>query len=191
MPMTALTNPTSPFRSTPLPLSFLPLAALAAVLLAAGSGDEPSATQPFLLTRTDAHVVVTGLVAHTVVLQEWENPNRTAAMRLAPVAFRRIVLVEADGSRVTVEEDGEVWWSAAATKRLVRALTAEAMAALRSALARADAGNWQPGDATGAFGRSRLAVLLESGETRSVALPPPGFEGQRLLALLRAFASGT
>src|SRR5262245_15533954 len=31
---------------------------------------------PFLLTRTDATAVVTGPVAHTVVRQEWENPNR-------------------------------------------------------------------------------------------------------------------
>lgn len=31
---------------------------------------------PFLLTRTDARVVVTGPVAHTVLRQEWRNPNR-------------------------------------------------------------------------------------------------------------------
>ena len=31
---------------------------------------------PFLLTRTDARVVVTGPVAHTVLRQDWRNPNR-------------------------------------------------------------------------------------------------------------------
>jgi hypothetical protein len=108
----------------------------------------------------------------------------------APVAFRRIVLVEADGSRVTVEEDGEVWWSAVAVKRLVRTLTRDEMDALRQALSRADVPDWQAGDATGAFGRSRLAVLLMSGETRSVAPPPPGIDGQRLLTLVRALVSG-
>lgn len=34
------------------------------------------APSPFLLTRTDARVVVTGPVAHTVLRQDWTNPNR-------------------------------------------------------------------------------------------------------------------
>jgi hypothetical protein len=112
-------------------------------------------------------------------------PDRT------PVPFRRIVLVENDGSRIAVEEDGEVWRSAPLTKRLVQTLTSGEMGAMASALARARVADWEPGDATGAFGRSRIAVLFISGETRSTALPPPGFEGERLLALLRALASGT
>src|SRR5262245_9683330 len=40
-------------------------------------GECPEATpSPFLLTRTDARVVVTGPVAHTVLRQDWRNPNR-------------------------------------------------------------------------------------------------------------------
>jgi hypothetical protein len=109
----------------------------------------------------------------------------------APVAFRRIVLVESDGRRVTVEGDGEVWWSAPRIKRLVRTLMAWEMASLRAALARADVERWPEGDATGAFGRSRLAVLLADGGTRSVPLPPPWEEARRLVALLRALSSGS
>jgi Ca-activated chloride channel family protein len=39
-------------------------------------GDRPGGFSPFLLTRTDAQAVVTGPVAHTVLKQEWANPNR-------------------------------------------------------------------------------------------------------------------
>jgi Ca-activated chloride channel family protein len=39
--------------------------------------DDPTAgPSPLLLSRTDARVVVTGPVAHTVLKQEWTNPNR-------------------------------------------------------------------------------------------------------------------
>jgi hypothetical protein len=171
MPMTAMTHPTSRSRSTLLLLSVLPPAALAAVLLAAPGAAKGTPRESRPLTdrvRKDASLL--------------------APDNAAPVAFRRIVLVEADGGRVAVEEDGAVWCTAVRTKRLVRSLTSCEMQALGALLARADVRSWQAGDATGAFGRSRLAVLLMSGATRSVALPPPGIEGQRLLALLRALA---
>jgi len=38
--------------------------------------DCAEAPSPFLLTRTDARVVVSGPVAHTVLRQDWTNPNR-------------------------------------------------------------------------------------------------------------------
>lgn len=38
--------------------------------------DCASVPSPFLLTRTDARVIVTGPVAHTVLRQDWTNPNR-------------------------------------------------------------------------------------------------------------------
>ena len=37
--------------------------------------ESPDATNPFLLARTDAQVVVTGPIAHTVLRQEWTNRN--------------------------------------------------------------------------------------------------------------------
>ncbi|HET8948421.1 MAG TPA: VIT domain-containing protein, partial [Candidatus Polarisedimenticolia bacterium] len=39
---------------------------------------DPQVVHPFLLARTDAHAVVTGPVAHTVLRQEWTNPNLIA-----------------------------------------------------------------------------------------------------------------
>ncbi|HKQ96557.1 MAG TPA: VIT and VWA domain-containing protein [Candidatus Polarisedimenticolia bacterium] len=36
---------------------------------------QPAAVSPFLLTHTDAEASVSGPVAHTVVTQQWENPN--------------------------------------------------------------------------------------------------------------------
>jgi len=38
--------------------------------------DRPGEPVPFLLARTDAQAVITGPVAHTVLRQEWTNPNR-------------------------------------------------------------------------------------------------------------------
>ena len=182
--MNAMTNPTSRAPLPLLMLNALPFAALAAVLYAGALCASPA-------TSAAAGTAPAARMAPAAAASEArKNASLLRPEEKSTVAFRRIVLVEADGSRLTVEEDGEVWWSAARTRRLVRTLSPDEMEALRAALARAEVEEWQPGDATGAFGRSRLAVLLMSGETRSVALPPPGLEGQHLLALLRALASG-
>jgi len=98
-------------------------------------------------------------------------------------AFLQVVLIEEDGTRRTIEDDGEAWIADATRRRLVRALTAERLAALRSALAAAGADRWTPGDATWARGRSRLVVVLPGGETRSVPLP----SGDRGVIALAAF----
>ena len=98
-----------------------------------------------------------------------ESAAHQSAVR-AP-AFLQVVLIEEDGTRRTIEDDGEAWVADATTRRLVRTLPAERLDTLRSALAAAGAERWTSGDATWARGRSRLVVLLPGGDTRSVPLP--------------------
>jgi hypothetical protein len=104
-------------------------------------------------------------------------------------AFLQVVLIEEDGTRRTIEHDGEAWIADATMRRLVRTLPAERLASLRGALAAAGVDRWASGDATWARGRSRLVVVLPGGDTRSVPLPS-GDRGVLALAdLVRAATS--
>jgi Ca-activated chloride channel family protein len=96
-------------------------------------------------------------------------------------AFLQVVLIEEDGTRRTIEDDGEAWIDDTRTRRLVRTLPADRLEQLRSALAAAGADRWEEGDATWARGRSRLVVVLPGGMTRSVSLVS-GSPGIRVLA---------
>jgi Ca-activated chloride channel homolog len=104
-------------------------------------------------------------------------------------SFLQIVLIEEDGTRRTLEDDGEAWLADTTTRRLVRTLTSERLADLRAALAAAGVDRWQVGEATWARGRSRLVVVSPGGIARSVALPSATPAIRSLADLVRAATS--
>jgi len=122
---------------------------------------------------------------------EADGAREAAAQKPAAraLAFLQIVLVEEDGTRRTIEDDGEAWIADATTRRLVRMLPAERLESMRAALAAAGADGWASGDATWARGRSRLVVVLPGGDTRSVPLPSGNRGVMALADLLRAATS--
>jgi hypothetical protein len=134
------------------------------------------------------------LAALSAILLAADSAHRMASP--APVArpaigFLQILLVEEDGTRRTIEADGEAWLAATQTRRLVRTLPEEKMTRLRAALQAADVEHWAAGDATLARGRARLIVVLPGGRTRSIALAaalsdPPALA---LVALVHAATS--
>lgn len=63
--------------------------------------------------------------------------------------FTRLTLVEADGTRLVLEPDGEVWSIAGRRRSLLRTLTAAAMQEIRAALTAARPATWS-GSAAGA-----------------------------------------
>jgi len=120
-------------------------------------------------------------------VKDGARSDETEAVRAQ--AFLQIVLVEEDGTRRIIEDDGEAWIADATTRRLVRTLPAERLAGMRSALAAAGVDGWASGDATWARGRSRLVVLLPGGDTRSVPLPSGNRGVMALADFIRAATS--
>jgi hypothetical protein len=115
-----------------------------------------------------------------------QRPHTKADLR---VPFLQIVLVEEDGTRRTIERDGEAWIETGSTRRLVCTLTAEERERMAAALDAAGSDTWEAGDATYARGRARLVVVTPGGMTRSLALSRLDPRSLALLALVRAATS--
>lgn len=83
----------------------------------------------------------------------------------APVTFDRLILERADGTRLIVESDGDVWSVEGRSRTLVRALSPAETDSLRAALTAARPEGW-------AAAPAGVRLILESGRARrSVALP--------------------
>ncbi len=116
-----------------------------------------------------------------------DGPAPPAAASRVP--FQQLVLVEEDGTRRILENDGEAWIEGNGSRRLVRTLSADQMDAIASALDAAGIDTWEAGDATWARGRARLVLVTPGGMTRSRALALLDLRPGALLALLRSATS--
>jgi len=96
------------------------------------------------------------------------------------IGFVRLTLVETHGSRLVIEEDGEVWVVEARTRRLARVLTATQMEELRRAVEAARPESWS-GSASGAW-----MSVETTGTTRVVNLGSAGDAVLRLADWCRA-----
>ena len=94
-------------------------------------------------------------------------------------SFTRLILVEADGTRLVVEPDGEIWSIAGRSRSLLRTLTASALEELRRALAAAQHATWS-GSAAGAY-----LVLETAAGTLTVDLPSSDRTIVHLAGLIR------
>jgi hypothetical protein len=71
-----------------------------------------------------------------------DSRDRDQARQAAAASFQRLVWVRADGSRVVVEADGEVWLEMGRRRTLVASLTAAELADLEQRLTAAGAASW-------------------------------------------------
>jgi hypothetical protein len=117
-----------------------------------------------------------------------DEKEETAGARKDGLQFRRIVLTLADGTRIVVEEDGEVWKVQGRTRTLAASLDAVGLADLRRRLHGAGAASWPAagGDGTGAV--SRLLVEGAWGTT-AVALPAADAAVNELAGLLESWGA--
>jgi Ca-activated chloride channel family protein len=99
------------------------------------------------------------------------------------VRFTRLILVEADSTRLVVEPDGEVWSIAGRSRSLLRTLTASALQELRRALKATHPGTWS-GSGAGAHLRVETA-----GDAWTVDLPSSDRTILQLVGLIRGSAS--
>jgi Ca-activated chloride channel family protein len=105
------------------------------------------------------------------------------------VRFDRLTLVRPDGSRLVVEEDGEVWAIAGQSRRLAKALAAQEIEALRAALATARPGTWPAGAGGTKPGGVGPRLVFEAGGTWSaVSLPATDAAVTSLVRLLESYA---
>ncbi len=95
------------------------------------------------------------------------------------ITFTTLTLFEADGTRLVLEADGEVWKFSGRSRSLVRTLTAAALEELRRELIVARPEAW-----TGSGGSSYL-VLESAAGTFKVDLPSSDRTIMRILALIR------
>ena len=96
--------------------------------------------------------------------------------------FDRLILVEADGTRLIVEADGEVWRLRGRRRRLVRTLSAAIMEEIRSALDAARPERW-----TGGKAAPRL-IFEAAGKTTAIGLREGDPEIDKLTSLIRRSA---
>jgi TonB family protein len=95
----------------------------------------------------------------------------------------RLILVHSDGTRIIVEQDGEVWKIEDRRRTLARTLSASEIGSFRTALAQSRPENW-PGATSGA------RIVLEAGSARqSVPLPTTDPAILALLGLIEHWAS--
>lgn len=153
----------------------------AAVLAAAGLLAAPHVPAAFAGGGAAARPVPAGPIA--------PEPARALGARLEaawPIPFRSVLLIEEDGTRRIVEEEGDVYRIDARDRRLIRSLTPEQIAALRHLLGQTGADRWSRGDATFARGRSRIVLVRPGGATFSAALPSLDEGVARFAEVLRA-----
>jgi hypothetical protein len=95
----------------------------------------------------------------------------------------RLILVRPDGTRIIIEQDGEVWKVEERRRTLARTLSASEIESLRGILAQARSATW-PGATSGA------RLVLEAGSARqSVPLPTTDPAILALLGLIEHWAS--
>jgi Ca-activated chloride channel family protein len=102
--------------------------------------------------------------------------------------FRRIVLTLGDGTRIVVEEDGEVWKLQGRSRTLTASLDASQLADLRRRIAAAGAATW-PSASPG--GRATAASLLVESDrgTTAVTLPAANAAVNELAGLLEIWGA--
>ncbi|MGH2625895.1 MAG: hypothetical protein ACRDHY_04505, partial [Anaerolineales bacterium] len=106
---------------------------------------------------------VLGGVTGGLLSQEASRPVSKAEARL--MEFERLLLIDADGGELVVEEDGEVWKIGVRQRTLVRSLTASELGALKQALALANPGTWS------GIEQGRRLVFESRSQRRVITLP--------------------
>jgi len=96
--------------------------------------------------------------------------------------FTKVSLYRADGSRIVVEEDGDVWVISGNSRRLVRTLSPAERMALDVSLGRAGAASWGDGALSGA----RVVIHGPGGRT-SIAAGAP--EAARIVEAMEGWLS--
>jgi hypothetical protein len=116
-----------------------------------------------------------------------DEDDREARQRKDGLDFRRIVLILGDGTRIVVEDDGEVWKQTGRSRTLTASLDAAELADLRRRIGALWASSWQaasPGDAAA----SRILVETDRGTT-ALALPASDPLVNELAALLESWGA--
>jgi TonB family protein len=97
-------------------------------------------------------------------------------------SFDRLILVHSDGTRIIIEQDGEVWKIEDRRRILARTLSASEIESLRGTLAQARPATWR-----GATSGARIVLEAEGGE-RSTPLASSNLSIRALIALIESWA---
>jgi Ca-activated chloride channel family protein len=112
-----------------------------------------------------------------------DEKEELRSLRKDGLDFRRIVLTLVDGTRIVVEEDGEVWKLQGRSRTLMAVLDASQVADLRNRIATAGAASWPAASQVGRGTASRLLIEADWGTT-AVFLPAADEAVNELAGLL-------
>jgi len=117
-----------------------------------------------------------------------DEEGRASRQRKDDLDFRRIVLTLGDGTRIVVEEDGEVWRLQGRSRTLTTILDASQLADLRRRLSAAGVSSWPAANGEGAGTASRLLIEAAWGTT-ALALPAADAAVNELAGLLEKWGT--